>query len=67
MSAKQFVATFVHTIYSVCFHIINTTVIYEITALLKFTYIILADLLKQFLDCDFYRLKLFYKIASSLK
>ena len=43
---KTAVVWFVNTIHSVYFHFINTIVIYEFTALLKFTYSVHTDLLK---------------------
>jgi len=44
---------FVNMMRSVRFYFINTMVIYKFTALLKFTYIMHADLLRLFLHCAF--------------
>jgi len=47
-SAKQLVMMFLNKMHSVHYYFIHTTVIYKFTALLKFTYITHADLLKYF-------------------
>jgi len=51
--AKQLLIMFANMMYSVRFYFINTAIIYEFSALLKFTYIMHADLFRQFLHCAF--------------